>query len=175
MKFTATIKILILSLVTLALVASGVVALGVSLRAKGADLAADLQLFANERARAVEQETVALTLAQTAETRAALEALVLANDDETIAFLSLMDEIATSFNIDLVTEKLEVREDKGAFNTLLITFRFSGADQGVHAFLAAMENVPYHSRILQASIERNPDSGNAEAEATLAVTMQKQE
>lgn len=178
MPAAKTTKILILAALSMTVALTAVVYVGLLLERKGALFTENLQLSVDREAR--EQEHIALQdqLASTAAEREQIQQFILEGDDDTIAFLSEIDDLAASLGVTLVTEKLEVREEKNAtFNMLDVTFSIDGAPGSVIHLIQLLETLPYHSHIAAATLSRNTDEATgavlAESTVTLTLTMQK--
>lgn len=174
-----TTKILALAGLSVILGIGALVYAGFVLEGLGAELTANMQLFADNAAREQEYRELQRTLANTEEERSALRSLVLHGNDDTVNFLSEIDELAAALGVTLITEELKVRSPEGApFDQLDVTFAIEGPRAQTARLIELFESLPYHSYIRTLSVEYAQDetTGVSVMESTviLSVTMESE-
>lgn len=121
-----------------------------------------------ERVQAIENEQVfegqyiQLTevVEESADERARLQTFILQDESDTIDLLSQFDEVARAQGITLTTEKLDVAEGPGTYNSLAIEMTLEGTEARVLEMIELLETVPYHGHMPSLTLERTTtDSG----------------
>lgn len=141
---------------------------------KGVELRVHEQERANTEAHREEYAALEELLAESADDRMYLQALILADQDDAVPFLSAVDRLADGLALELRAEKLEVREMKDEpFNVFAITFLLKGGEPAVIRMLTLLETLPYHSRIESAEFKRSRDelTGRIDAQSTVTLLL----
>ena len=87
-------------------------------------------------------------LEKTETERALLERHVIAGENGTVSFLSLIDEVADELGVELSTEALKVETtDEPGFDELVVEFSFKGQESQIIRLVKMFETLPYHSRL----------------------------
>ena len=150
-----------------------------------------LRLYLYERSQTILEAMAATeTEAELAEQLAQLEAdveisrvsvdeisrYILADERDTIQFLSLIDELATQAGVELETDSLVVIEtDTPQYDVVQVSINIDGRTDAVESILNLLEVVPYHSHLVQATFERSrTEVGEfATAHVVLHISMNK--
>lgn len=109
---------------------------------------------------------------QTQGARQELQSYIL-TEEKTIDFLALIEAIALEQGVELTTNSLKVVEEKGLFDTLVVSYSINGMDERVSAILRLFETLPYHVFVSNVSLQyssiENIDMtrGNIELTASL--------
>lgn len=159
----STNKLLTVSLICLGLSGSLVAYLWFYLEDRGSKLQADLQTVHDRDELEREYKRLQELLEKTATERAELENYVVSGENGTVAFLSLMDEIAAELGIELSTDELKVETtDEPGFDELFVRFSFKGQESQITRLVTIFETLPYHSRLRALELLRtyNADSGS---------------
>jgi hypothetical protein len=142
----------------------------------GATLAEHTRQFAGDRAQESAHLAVEKQLGETETKRAELQGFVLGGSDDTVAFLSEIDQYAAGIGITLSTDTLEVVAQKSEpYDVLMVTISMDGSEAGVLRMLSLLEAWPYHGYVASATFERATAPGESPMHATVqfAVTIEK--
>jgi len=102
--------------------------------------------LAEQNAKEQAANTVAVTVAATANDRAKLNSFFL-SEKETITFIADVEALAKTLGVTVQTTGLDIVRPAEAPARLKASFAVTGTRSGVVSFMEAMENVPYHSSI----------------------------
>jgi hypothetical protein len=137
--------------------------------ASGKELEDRVSLIGEQNAKVKLYNELSRTIDESKVERLELSTYVL-TEDKTSAFLTELEQMATSFGVALKTLSLTVVNQEGAFDKLSIEFNLEGSESAVKKMLSLFETLPYHSRIesLRFAQGRN---GNTEGTVKLSVTL----
>ncbi len=165
MKVTYTTKIYaLLSLITFLVV---LVLLVLSWRytvREGDELVARLSTIEEAQQRQQAYGELTRLVNETQADREELLSYVL-TEDKTIDFLTSIEKAAVRNSVELTTESLRKVENKGRFDTLQVSFTFSGDKQDVQTMLRMLETLPYHSTVTQLSLQLKDASASGRIQA----------
>lgn len=178
MAFLSTRSMTLVALFAALLAVGACIGIATLIERKGNAFEAQMQAFTDEHAYERRYAALETLASSTAPARAEVNALILHNEDDTVAFLSAIDDIADRLRIDVVTKSLTVEEQKKEpYNTLLITFEADGPEAAVTDMVAIWEALPYHSRIVSVELSRRTDEESGapymRATAVIGVTIEK--
>lgn len=173
MNLFRKIQPLVVSLVFVAVAAGVLLWLWVGIDNFGGKLYARMQTIANERALKNQYTQLLATVGETQEEREALAKFVLTDENDTIALLSQIDEIAHAHNLELTTSDLKVIEKSGDFDDLSVSFHFEGGKASVEKMIQMFETLPYHGYITSLSVHRGAaeSSGYVSTEASISLLL----
>ena len=97
----------------------------------------------------------------------------LLTEDQTIDFLSKIENLADSLAIDLSTDALKVQDTEGPFDTLLISYRIEGMKTRVDTLIQMLETLPYQAGLSNLSFQYDFKDGVSVTTGTftLAITL----
>lgn len=104
--------------------------------------------------------------------RTSLEHYVLTEDD-TIDFLTNIENIGTQQGVKLETSSLRVVESEGVFDTLVIKFFILGNEDRLFNMIKIFETLPYHSSLKDVQLHKSVKGESASLSVTLAVSLIK--
>jgi hypothetical protein len=91
-------------------------------------------------------------------------------EDNTIEFLSTIEQIALEQGIELTTNTLKVIQGEGLFDTLAISFEVEGAKPRVYAVLQILETLPQHALVSKISLQTPVDAQAETVRGTIELT-----
>lgn len=169
---------MIVSLFCLGVAGSLLAYLWFYLEDRGSKLQEDLQTVHNRQRLEREYKVLQEQLEATETERAALVSRVVAGENGTVAFLSLIDEIAAELGVELATEGLNVEKtDEPGFDKLVVEFSFKGSESQTTKLLKMFETLPYHGRLTKLNLVRtynaDTDSWLQAGDVTLELSIQE--
>lgn len=151
--------------------AGGVWWLWVTVDSFGEELRNQMQTIANEAAFE-NQYAQLLTMVEESEAeRTTLSTFILKDEDDTIALLSQLDDIAARQGVTLETQKLDVEETGEQFNQLILSYRLKGTEAAVMNMVRLFETLPYHSEIVALNIDRKRTESESITDVTAGITL----
>jgi len=158
-KMNNTTKLLELAGALLAVALIAVSYVWFDLGSKGALLLQNMQVVKDRELLEREYVTLQGLIADTENDRVALKQYVLSGDDGAVSFLSTIEEIALDSNIDLTTQRLEVKVTPPAgFNELEVAFLLKGEQRSMMRMLQLFELLPYQGRVVSLTTTRKKDA-----------------
>jgi len=156
-----TKKLLIVSLLCLLLSGALAAYLWFYLEDRGSKLQEDLQTVHDKERLEREYKKLQSQLSATETDRALLERHIIAGENGTVSFLSLVDEIAAELGIELNTKELNVEKtDESGFDKLIVKFSLEGSEPQVERLLKMFETLPYQGDLTALDLRRTYNSEN---------------
>lgn len=165
-KFTFSVALvyLLVASLTLWLISSQVTKAGETLESRVA-------VIANKLAQEQKYSELVELVEKSIPTREALDEFVL-TEDKTIDFLAEIESIGKRQGVTFETSALEVVEQPGLFNILVIRFVVTGNEARVFKMLEILETLPYHSELRDLSLDNSSDGDSQSVmNVTLAVSL----
>lgn len=139
---------------------SGLVFFLIHIHQAGAKLNELSAVIANSDAQRQQNIELQRLLKETSDERMQLESLLL-TENETIVFLTEIENIARNYNVAVTTKSLQVvAEEKGGRDNLVIQFEIEGTDSSAKKFIRLLEELPYASQLTQLKITKTKDGEN---------------
>ncbi len=121
-------------------------------------LADVLQTLHDEQNTIHDQGVLRELLDTTVTERAELSSYVINGEDETIRFLSRIDNLAAVYGVTLSTDSLTiVPKIRKPYAGLRVVYSFKGSDEAVRVFIGALETIPYSSTVTALSVTKTID------------------
>ncbi len=158
MKSHSTIKVLIFSLLLLAVSAGIAIYTFTAIDQHGKKLIIDLKSLKDHYYLKSEYAKLKTEVDESAADRERLSSLVLEGEDGAVNFLSLVDTLAKDLNLNLTTKQLteEVTKETG-FDDLFVEFGITGDARSAIKLIQLFELLPYHSQVIHLNVARKVD------------------
>jgi hypothetical protein len=137
---------------------------------KGAELLEHTKEIANHQARQQTYNELEQLIDSTKDDRDELSTYVL-TEDKTIDFLATVEQIAIEQGIAMTTNALEVVEQDGLFDTLIISFSVEGPTERVYSMVHIFETLPYHAFVSGISFLHDQTSLSPATKGTIELTV----
>ncbi len=136
----------------------------------GAELVDHSKEIANHQARQQTYNELEQLVNSTKADRDELSTYVL-TEDKTIDFLATVEQIAIEQGITMTTNALEVVEQEGLFDTLIISFAVEGDTKRVDAMVHIFETLPYHAFVSDILFSYDQKSLSPTTKGTIELTV----
>lgn len=178
MAFLTTRKAVLLACVCALLATGAYVGVSLYIQRTGDALAGEVQTFADALTHERQYDALETLASASADARTAIDGLILHDEEDTVAFLSAIDDIAAALQISVVTKVLTVEEQKNEpYDILTMTFEVDGSESSVMEMVRVFEELPYHSHVTNADLTRYTDEETGAAllrgTVALAVTIER--
>lgn len=148
----------------------GISFIGQYVQSKGEELKKQTKEIADFDARDQSYKELEKLVVSTQSDRDELDTYVL-TEDETIDFLALIEQTAKKQLVELSTDSLKVTEEKGLFDTLVISYTVEGQKERVLSMLSLLETLPYHAFISNVSLQYTNEEGVEKARGRVELTV----